>query len=360
MKRLLLALLASAFLFAVNAQTLLPVRDSIGKLTISVDPRMELLGAVQIMARYQMRYLCNTRGTPYSNRVQDYFSAFSGFDAVKWTWNLSDLGFAFDAPPGFMLYCSGLPELKLLQPYSEYLKGRAHGEKNLRRYRAALKSFAAKSHFADFWTENVDFYRQVLNWGKLEIGDVDIVHLLESYYNMDYGSYQLILCPLFGSCNYATSIPDSDGRQQTYALVCVPQNPDGTLPDERLDLMKLLLHEFSHSFVNPSVERYPNLVAQSSDCFEFIREKMEAQAYPYWNICVNEHIVRAVVIRILEAINGPEDTEERLQAEEQNSFLYIRPVVEKLRQYEMVRDSTGISFADYVPQLLKVFGEAKL
>lgn len=124
--------------------------------------------------------------------------------------------------------------------------------------------------------------------------------------------------------------------------------------------MKMLLHEFSHSFVNPSVGRYPNLVAQSSDRFELIREAMRAQAYPYWNICVNEHVVRAVVIRLLESINGPEDTEKLLQMEEQNSFLYIRPVVEKLCKYEMVRDSIGISFADYVPELLKIFDEVEL
>lgn len=360
MKRFLLTLLASAFLLTAGAQTLLPIRDSIGKLSISVDPRMELLGTVQILARYQMQYLCNTRGTPYSNQVQSYFGAFANSDAVKCTRSLSDLGFAFDAPPGFVFYCSDLPELKQLQPYSEYLKGRAHGEKNLRRYRAALKRFVVKSHFADFWAENVDFYRQVLDWGKREIGNVDIIHVLESYYNMDYGSYHLILCPLFGRCNYATSIPDSDNRQQTYAFVCVPQTPDGTLSNEGLDLMIMLLHEFSHSFVNPSVERYPNLVAQSSGRFELVREEMRAQAYPYWNICVNEHVVRAVVIRLLEGINGPEDTEKLLQMEEQNSFLYIRPVVEKLCKYEMVRDSIGISFADYVPELLKVFDEAEL
>lgn len=36
------------------AQNLLPVQDSIGKLTVSVDARMELLGAAQLISGYPL------------------------------------------------------------------------------------------------------------------------------------------------------------------------------------------------------------------------------------------------------------------------------------------------------------------
>lgn len=356
MKRLLLALLASAFLFAANAQTLLPVRDSIGKLSISVDPRMELLGAVQVVAGYPL----STRDTPYSDRVQARFGAFSDSKAVKRMRKPYRFRIGCDGIASQMLVYSFPPELEQQSPYPGYMIKDANIEKRLRRYRVALKSFAEESRFGDFWAENEDFYCRLLNWGKMKVGDLDIVELLESYYNMKRKSYDIILCPLNAYGHYGPRLSDSTGGVHVYALVAVPQNGDGTLANDRLNLPDLLLHEFGHSFVNPSVELHPDLVAQSSRCFEPIREQMKKWAYHTWRVCVIEHLVRAVEIRLAEVLYGPEAAESRLRGQEQIHFGYVRPLVAKLREYEELRDSTGITFADYVPELLQVFNEAEL
>lgn len=351
MKRLLAALFASAALLTAGARNPLPLRDSIGKLTISVDPRMELLGAVQLVAGYPL----GTRGTPYSSRVQARFGAFAGSDAAECTKKLFRDGFSYDAPAGLMLCFSFPPGLEQQQPYSDYLKGRARGEENLRHYRAALAHFAAESRFADFWTENAAFYRQLLAQCKSTLGGVDIAGMLGSYYNLEQAGYNVVLCPLFGSHNYGPQLPGPDGRMQTYALVSVPQNAAGTLPMDRSGLLGLLLHEFGHSFVNPLVEKHADLVAQSSDRFGPIREKMTARAYGHWSTCVTEHIIRAVVIRLAWKTAGPDAAAKLLRDEERQDFVYIRPLVAKLCEYEALRDSTGITFADYMPALLGVF-----
>ena len=357
MKRFLLALLASAFLLTAGAQTLLPIRDSIGKLSISVDPRMELLGAVQVVAGYPL----STRDTPYSDRVQAFFGAFADSDAADFTKKLFKIGFSYDAPPGLMLGYSYPPELRRLQPYSSYLKGRGDGAKNLRNYRTALERFAGESDFSDFWKENEAFYRQFLAQFSHEvICDIDVVGLLESYFNMKQTSFDVILCPLFGDSNYGLRIPDPDGGLRTYALMAVSQTENGAMSLDQNRLLEVLLHEFGHSFVNPVVDLHSDLVVQSSDRYEPIRKKMTEQAYTSWNICVYEHFVRAAVIRLIETIRGPAAAENLIRYDERRYFGYIRPLVAKLREYEALRDSTGISYADYVPELLKVFNEAEL
>jgi hypothetical protein len=222
MKRLLLALLASAFLFAANAQTLLPVRDSIGKLSISVDPRMELLGAVQVVAGYPL----STHDTPYSDRVQARFGAFSDSKAVKRMRKPYRFRIGCDGIASQMLVYSFPPELEQQSPYPGYMIKDANIEKRLRRYRIALKSFAEESRFGDFWAENEDFYCRLLNWGKMKVGDLDIVKLLESYYNMKRKSYDIILCPLNAYGHYGPRLSDSTGGVHVYALVAVPQNGD--------------------------------------------------------------------------------------------------------------------------------------
>lgn len=318
---------------------------------------MELLGAVQVVAEYPL----STRDTPYSDRVQARFSAFAGSDAAKRTKKLYGSGFSYDAPPGFMLYHSCPPELKCVQPYSEYLKGRGGGEKSLRSYRTALGRFAEESRFADFWAENQPFYRRFLDqFIHNVIHGVDVVGLLESYFNMTQTSFDVILCPLFGDSNYGLRLSDPDGGLRTYALMAVSQTENGAMSLNPNRLLDVLLHEFGHSFVNPVVEQYPELLVQGSDRYEPIREKMMAQAYTSWNICVCEHFVRAAVIRLVETIRGPEAAENLIKYEERQYFGYIRPIVAKLREYEFLRDSTGISYADYVPELLKVLNESEL
>ena len=356
MKRLLLALLASAFLFAANAQTLLPVRDSIGKLSISVDPRMELLGAVQVVAGYPL----STHDTPYSDRVQARFGAFANSNAAKITKKMLRNGFAYDAPAGLMLYYSFPLELKLRQPYSEYLEKRSGGERKLRRYRVAMKNFAEKSDFAGFWNENDTFYRQLLEQCKNTVGDVNIIDLLESYFNKKQKSYHIILCPLFGNNNYGPRLFDQDDRLDIYALLSVPQNQNGPISMKYGSRQGLLLHEFSHSFVNPLVEQHIDLIAPSNYRFEPIREQMRAQAYGNWITCVMEHVVRAVGVRLAEMTGGAIAAEKAFRYEESRYFGYIRPLVAKLHEYEALRDSIGITFADYVSELLQVFNEAEL
>ena len=356
MKRILFTLLASAFLLTAGSRNLLPVRDSIGKLTISVDPRMELLGAVQVVAGYPL----STRDTPYSDRVQAFFGAFADSDAAELTKKLLEDGFSYDAPPGLMLHYSCPPGLKRLQPYSDYLKGRGNGARNLRNYRIALERFAVESRFSDFWKQNEAFYRQLLARFKHKvIRDMDVAGLLESYFNMEQTSFEVILCPLFGNCNYGPRMPDPNGGSKTYALMAASWAENGAMSLDHDLWSEVLLHEFGHSFVNPAVERHPDLVAQSSDRYEPIRKKMTEQAYASWNVCVYEHLVRAAVVRLVETIRGPKAAENLIGCEERRYFGYVRPLVAKLREYEALRDSTGISYADYVPELLKVFNEAE-
>lgn len=354
MKRFLLALLASAFLLTAGAQTLLPIRDSIGKLSISVDPRMELLGTVFLLADYKF----HIQGVPYCDRVQAYFSPFADAGAVKfargmWRYNMS-LGWL----AGQMLAYSDLPDMKRQYPYFNMMN-KAH-PKDLRHYNTLLKRFAEKSRFSNFWTANELFYRQVIAWCKSQVGDIDVVGLLESYFNMKQESYDIVLCPLFGYNSFGPRLPGSDGLLKIYALISVPQNLGGIVADGGFDLSGLLFHEFGHSFVNPFTEKYADLVAQSSDRFEPIRDKMKPQSYWTWDACVSEHIVRAVGVRLAEITGGPAVAENSLRYEEGRYFGYIRPLVEKLREYEVLRDSAGISFGEYVPELLKVFNEAEL
>ncbi len=142
MKKIILLLVLLVFCFSLPAKKLEPVRTSVGKLNVSVDPRTELLGVIQIMADYPLV----TKNSPYSNEVKAYFEPMKDSKAVEVTkMLLQEYGFSYDAPVDFILRLSQPLQLKRTVPYSEDVKNRAGGEANLSVYRDAIRDFAKKS-----------------------------------------------------------------------------------------------------------------------------------------------------------------------------------------------------------------------
>ena len=324
----------------VNAQTIQPVERSVGKLQISVDPRMEILTTVQLLSNSP--YI--RRDLSYSKDVMDYFKSFSSNEAVVMTDSLlQKYGFALDAPVAFMLYLSQLPVLEQQIAYKDYLKGRSGRGDNLEKYRKSIKQFAEISNFETFWSSRIPFYNEILDLTIAEMGELDFVKILENYYNDTFESYNIIISPSFIG-GFGPTITDTDGNDIIYA--CIP-NFNG------MQLRGFIWHEFGHSFVNPLVDKYSDRLVSLNKLFEPIKEDMKIAA-GNWTACVKEHVVRAVVVRLFELYVDPEFSKIVLESELKQRFIYIEPLVEKLKDFENQRDKNKITFSDYYPELLNV------
>ena len=198
---------------SVNGQTIQPIERSVGKLQISIDPRMELLASIHLLSNN--RDLAN-RDTPYSKDIINYFEDFSTHNAVKLTENLRS--FTYDAPVTFMLYLSQPPELAQRIEFSDYLLGRSGRSNNLAQYQEAIKQFAKISDFEKFWNSKISFYNQILDLTIAEIGKKDLVKVLEDYYNETQGSYNIIITPAFTG-GKGPKIPGSNGKHDIYACI---------------------------------------------------------------------------------------------------------------------------------------------
>ena len=75
--------------------------------------------------------------------------------------------------------------------------GRAGGEKNLKEYGENMKYFAEKSNFAAFWNSKIPFYNQILDLTIADMGDKDLVKVVEEYFNETQDSYNIIISPAF-------------------------------------------------------------------------------------------------------------------------------------------------------------------
>jgi len=349
----LISLILLVFLGQVSAQkeNIKPIERSVGSLHISIDPRMELLTAAQLISN--AFYI--DRNKSYSQEVITYFKSFSSEEVVAQTDYLEqNHTFGADAPPEFMLYLSQVPELEQQQGFSERLLERGGGAENLEQYRKTIRRFAEVSNFEDFWNSRIPLYNQILDLTVAEMGEIDLVKIMEDYFNESQASYNVILSPAFsGGCG--PKIPAINGKYDIYACLTTWYEKE-SIPYMAMEALRdYIWHEWGHSFVNPLTEKYRDRVNASSKLLEPIAKKQAGLAYPYWYQSVNEHIIRAIHVRLLELHSDPQEAKTMLNNELNMRFIYIEPFIEKLKDFEKQRDEIGITFSEYYPELINVF-----
>ncbi|HVP35386.1 MAG TPA: DUF4932 domain-containing protein, partial [Terriglobales bacterium] len=325
--------------------------ESSHSLNITVDPRIELLAVVQFLSGYGERTGRITRfDFPYKDDVSEYFSAYKNHPAVKLFEEMSISGFSLDAPPDAMLHLSNPPELALQVPFTRYLKRRAGGEEKLERLVQELRDFAQKTNFMSFFESHRGTYSKIVSdtYGKMQ--GVDFISTLENYYGMKQLCYNIILDPLFHPGGYGPRIdpegnssPVSDffksleylifnkwsGKSYEIYNICGPSDVENGIPSfgTQDGFRQLAWHEFGHSFVNPLTESLKNRIkiSEYSSLFEPIKERMGSEDYGNWETCVNEHIVRAITVRLTFIYFGNQAGEDELRDQKSRGFVYIEP-----------------------------------
>jgi hypothetical protein len=156
---------------------------------------------------------------------------------------------------------------------------------------------------------------------------------------------------------------NADGLYDTYD-VCGTSRVSNGLPDvaPARELRYLTWHEFSHSFVNPPAAQF----ALYSGLIEVIKQKgylsgqeEAAKNVPVdllWGECVNEHIVRAVTVRLTLSQYGPSVRDAHLASEVDAGFIFTPAICNCLERYEAERDKYP-TFGDYYGEIAKAFAE---
>ncbi len=322
-----------------------------GDLKISVDPRIELLSSVQLAGGYN---ILGNLSFQYRDEMENNFKDFKSHAAVRhFTW-LSGFGFTYDASPRAMLHLTAPPSVKQIVPYDSETKRRGFGAFNLDRFNSLLADYSADSDFPDFYNGNKAFYKQIVESTAMSLKEEDIVKELEDYYGIKQKSYSLILAPLFHPGGYGIRVNGEGGIFDTYAIIG-PFKVENKVPVyDGKEIRGLVWHEFSHSFINPLNERHKKELARYSSLYLPVKEIMSAQAYPNWEICVNEHLVRAVSTRLTYLKLGKKEGDAALRSEKGSGFIYIEALCSKLEEYEKNRDLYK-TLDDFYPEILKSF-----
>lgn len=324
------------------------------KFTISVDPRMELLGVVQHFTSWAPGGHIKSQ-TEYKNDIDDYFGELRNHQAVACMEGLVAAGFTHDAPVRLMLHHDDPPLLAQHTPYSDYLIDRAGGEEVLTACLDALRDFARETNFMAFYEAHHSLYALHVMEVEALLSGKDYVRALEDFFGESQKGYHVILPPLFAG-GYGPAI----GREEGWDLYAVIG--PCALRGERVTfaclgyLESIMLHEWSHSFVNPLVDQDYDLFSKSEGLYDPIRGMMTSQAYPSWRIALYEHVVRACEINIRATLYDDFDKDEPLQVQEGKGFWYVSYIDSLLDVYQTHRKDYP-TFGEFMPLVAVALSE---
>ena len=316
------------------------------RFSITVDPRMELLAVVQHFTSWAPGGHIKSK-TAYKDDIDHYFEGFKDHPAIVYVESLVTAGFTHDAPVAFMLYHGDPPDLVQKNPYSDYLIGRARGKENLIEFADALRDFACKADFMRFYQAHKALYDTQVAEVKSLLEGKDYVQVLEDFYGESRNSYGVILPPLFAG-GYGITIETKEGYDIIGVIgPCSPRGKRVTFACLNY-LESIILHEWSHSFVNPWVDQNFERFKESIALFESIKGMMRNQAYPSWRVALYEHIVRACEIHLRANLYEDFKKEKPLRRQEGKGFWYISYIDSLLDVYEIQRKQYP-TFSQFVP-----------
>jgi len=337
-----------------------------------ITPEVELLAGVLSHTTWIERQGIAPEGDGnyYFQELQAFFEDYKDHEAVKIAQGLTDRGFTYDAPLGFIVTLGSLPELEPKAEYSDYLVGRAEpsnifnrifgpdGQRKLEDFRIALIDLAEKSEFMSFFNMYRDDFKIYLEEAMEGFDAGRKINWLSDFTGLDTeNEYYTILTPaMFPGGGYGPSVELPDGSFQFYQIVREkgssqkePEFPTG------ISFNQLTLHEWGHSFIDPAVEAHNEYILEHlTDHFYKVQDSMKSQAYDSPMIFFREQVLRGVTTVASGELYGDKYYDKEMKDHIDRDFHLTEITVEMIEKYIDNRDNYN-TFEEFVPEILEEY-----
>jgi len=326
---------------------------------VSVDARVELMSLIFRLA-----------GNPEYNRgqiaiynadVDRTFVPFADHDAVRLARQLRQTrGVSYDAVMAMAFHvaeATSLQESIPLAPQPATLDDRWTPEL-ARGFLAAARRFVDETGFTSFFNRHQDLYDTAASRMQAVLDEYDIVAWCELFFGTRPGArFELALGLLNGPANYGARIKLAEDREILYCVLGATGTDDRGEPQFDDQVMSTVVHEFCHSYCNPLVDGHAaELAGPSRVLFSRVQDGMTRMAYGHWETMIRESLVRASVVRWIQATFGEEAARQLVAKEQQRQFYWLDGLADLLEQYENTRTRYA-TLTDFFPEIVRFFGD---
>lgn len=326
-------------------------------LEFRTDPRFELLGMVQLLARADERSSAFFRhDIPYDRAAADYFRPYARHPVVELYRRLTDRGFDYLLMYQYIFSLGNPPELSAGRPLSEDQIRRAGGAANLEEFRLLLADFARVARFQEFYDGQAGERARLVAMAAAPARSADLAEAYTGYTGLRPPARLTVIISPFAehvlAADFRTKDPDGVMRITT---VYGPEIYRGKFQFRFETRFAGEWTELAYVSLLESARPYRDGIA----ALRRLRAAVPADgACPDdWYQCVQRHVAFAVGARMLARQGNPEMAALWPVKYARVGLPYLAPLVAALRIYEARRDRYK-TIMDFYPQLLDALASA--
>lgn len=293
----------------------------------------------------------------YTDRVDKHFAAYQNHELIRFARILKrEKGITYNAVVGMGVALDN--GLNPLMDFSTELPEKRWTKDDAFKFIQLLKSFYQDADCDAFFKENESLYKDLANRFDTTYKALD-----KNWFQTFFGTktddrFHLLLSPGCGFHNYGPSYTDMKGKKEVFAILGSWKLDNSGMPVYMTDdYLPVMIHEFSHSYVNPIMAKQLSLFENSGKTIYKAQEyeMSKQQAYGDWGIMLNEALVRASVIKYFIDHGADEsDITSKTTQEIHNGFIWIKGLVAELKKYDSQRPLYP-TLESYLPQLATAY-----
>ena len=300
------------------------------------------------------------RLTSYIDDIEAYFGTFRDHPTIAFARGLSQgKGIGFDACMSMAIHLTDVSSLDARVSFdtTSHLPSR-WGRDDARAFVEHARTFAEDTHFETFLEQHQPLYDLAESrMRQLLTNHVDLAWFGEFFGEQPGADFVIAIGLSNGGANYGPKYLAPDGSEELYAVMGVWLTDDEGLPRFDASITGTLIHEFSHSYVNPVMGKHFGAMRKAAETVHAaVALQMARQQYGQWSIMMNESLVRAAVVRYFLKQQGPEAAAEEIDRQKQKYFVWIDELSDLLGQYEADRD-TYPTFESFLPNVVRFYND---
>lgn len=324
-----------------------------------VDKRIELLSIVFRLAG-NAEYN-DTFFKKYTDKVESHFITYNEHELITFARELREnKGISYDAVVSMAIILD--ENLNPLIDFSTTLPEKRWSEDDANKFIGLLKQFYKDAECEEFFAENDELFHEVSNRFGSVYKTLDLNWFQSFYGEMADENFNIIVSLGCGDGNYGPSYTLPDAKKEVFAIMGTWKVDESGMPVYlHNEYLPVIVHEFSHSFVNPLMAKHEDAFKEAGkEIYNVVGYEMSHQAYGNWQTMLNEALVRASVIKYFIDHGARESAIETMQKNEiYKGFMWIKGLVDELMKYDNQRDEypTLESYLTTLSEAYKVFAE---
>lgn len=204
-----------------------------------------------------------------------------------------------------------------------------------------ISKFGKESNFDSFYQENAYVYKMSIDEVSKNLPGKKFIPFMESYFGIDYNSYQFIVIPFFKAEFGMAHQVITDKKVDNYTFIS-PFKPAHLNNEQILSVgydstdgvLEWAVHEYAHLFFNPSLFLKENQTAL--DRYKHLYKPIPTSPQiGNWNSMFGEHLAVAFEVRAAQLLGNSQKGREILG--KHKDWPYLNHFIDQLKFYEANR-----------------------